>query len=261
MRPSIRTGLASAALAAAFAAVPAGLVPAASAYERVPPDPAPGGPERPYEPDVPGPENLDSLTVTATRGEGRSVTVAFDRRSRTADGSVPAAPRRFVFLFDRSIGFNPEAFPACTAELVREKGAQACPPGSQVGSGRSTSADGTLRDILVFNAEVGALRGALVVIPDTGVILEQTFERASPRYRGDYRWTLDEIVPPDGNPPGQRQGTARFELSFGATRTVKGRPVGFAETSARPGTSLKFGLWSEFVTGQVALPEDRTRLR
>ncbi|MFC5752488.1 hypothetical protein, partial [Actinomadura rugatobispora] len=228
----------------------------------VPPVPAPGGVERPYEPDVPGPENLDSLTVTATRGEGRGVTVAFDRRSRTADGSVPAAPRRFVFLFDRSIGFNPEAFPTCSAELIEEKGAQACPPGSQVGSGRSTSADGTLRDVLAFNAKVGALRGVLVVIPDTGVILEQTFERAAPPYRGaGYRWTLDEIIPPDGNPPGQRQGTARFELSFGATRTVNGRPVGFAETSARPGTNMRFGLWSEFVTGQVVLPEDTAKLR
>ncbi|GAA2407045.1 hypothetical protein GCM10010191_14070 [Actinomadura vinacea] len=252
-----RIGLAAAALTTALA----GTVPAAAADAGAPPDPAPGGPQRPYEPDVPGPENLDSLDVTATRGEGRSVTVAFDRRSRTADGSVQAGARRFVFLFDRSIRFNPQAFPTCTAELIREKGVRACPPGSQIGSGRGTLTTGERQEVLVFNAMVGRLRGALVVIPAGGVLLEQTFERASAPYRRDHRWTLDEIVPPTAVPPEERQGTARFELSFGATRMVNGRPVGFVETAARPGTKTKFGLWSEFVTGQVVLPRDTARLR
>ncbi|MFV2179703.1 hypothetical protein ACFHW2_33110 [Actinomadura sp. LOL_016] len=224
-------------------------------------DPAPGGPLRPHEPDVTGPRNLDGITVQATRNAGRSVTIAFDRRSRTAQNTVPAAARRFVFLFDRSISFNPEAFPTCARTTIDEQGVRACPPGSQVGSGRLTAFDGTEQDVLLFNSRINGMRGALVVIPQAGMILEQTFERASAPYRRNHRWTLDEIVPPTSVPPGQRAGTARFELSFGATRVVDGRPVGFAETTARPGTRLRFGLWSEFVTGQTALPTDTARLR
>lgn len=225
------------------------------------PDPAPGGPLLPHEPDVDGPRNLDGITVQATRNAGRGVTIAFDRRSRTAQNTVPAAARRFVFLFDRSITFNPEAFPTCARTTIDEQGVRACPPGSQVGSGRLTAFDGTEQDVLLFNSRINGMRGALVVIPQAGMILEQTFERASAPYRRDHRWTLDEIVPPTPVPPGQRAGTARFELSFGATRMVDGRPVGFAETTARPGTRLRFGLWSEFVTGRTALPTDTARLR
>ncbi|WP_207943360.1 hypothetical protein [Actinomadura sp. KC345] len=62
-------------------------------------------------------------------------------------------------------------------------------------------------------------------------------------------------------PPEQRAGTARFELSFGATRVADGRAVGFAETTAPAGAELRFGLWSEFVTGQIALPTDTALLR
>ncbi|MFB4319925.1 hypothetical protein [Actinomadura sp. 21ATH] len=224
------------------------------------PDPAPGGPLRPQEPDVTGPRNLDTITVQATRNAGRSVTIAFDRRSRTAQNTVPAAARRFVFLFDRAVRFNPEAFPTCARKTVDEQGVQACPPASRVGSGRLTAFDGTEQDVLLFNSRVNGMRGALVVIPEAGMVLEQTFERASAPYRRDHRWTLDEIVPPTPVPPAQRAGTARFELSFGATRMIGGRPVGYAETTARPGTRLRFGLWSEFVTGQTALPADTARL-
>ncbi|WP_026401471.1 hypothetical protein [Actinomadura rifamycini] len=132
------------------------------------PDPAPGGPMRPHEPDVTGPRNLDGITARATRNAGRSVTVAFDRRSRTAQDTVPAAARRFVFLFDRSITFTPEALPTCARTTIDAEGVQAGPPGSR---------------------------------------------------------------------------------------------VGFAETTARPGARLRFGLWSEFVTGQIALPTDTATLR
>ncbi|WP_207943361.1 hypothetical protein [Actinomadura sp. KC345] len=85
MQFTARTGLV---LAAAVATVTSA-APTARAAQDPPPDPAPGGPQRPYEPDVEGPENLDGISVTATRSAGRGVTVAFDRRSRTADGSVP----------------------------------------------------------------------------------------------------------------------------------------------------------------------------
>ncbi|WP_021598826.1 hypothetical protein [Actinomadura welshii] len=252
MKRVLRAGLVAAVLAGAAA-------PAAAAT--TPPDPAPGGPQRPFEPDVAGPRNLDSLQVTATKGEGRSVTVAFDRRSRTAEGTVPAGARRFVFLFDRAISFNPQAFPTCARTVITEDGPDACPPGSQVGSGIGTSFDGTEQPVLVFNTRVGSLPGVLVVLPETNVVLEQTFERVSTPYRGTYRWTLDEILPPTSVPPQDRAGTSRFRLAFGATTHRHGRPIGFAETSARPGTPMRFGLWSEFVTGQVVLPTSTTALR
>ncbi|WP_433466921.1 hypothetical protein [Spirillospora sp. CA-128828] len=249
MKSVLRTGLAATVLVVLA-------VPAAAAT--APPDPAPGGPQRPFEPDVTGPRNLDSLQVTATKDEGRSVTVAFDRRSRTAEGTVPAGARRFVFLFDRAISFNPEAFPTCARTTIVTDGADACPPGSHVGRGIGTSFDGSEQPVLAFNTRIGALPGVLVVLPETGVILEQTFERVSTPYQGTYRWALDEILPPTSVPPQDRAGTSRFRLSFGATTHRHGRPIGFAETSARPGTPLRFGLWSEFVTGQKALPTSTT---
>ncbi|MGW6502566.1 hypothetical protein [Nonomuraea angiospora] len=240
----------------AFLSMPA---PAATASV-APPDPAPGGPQRPYEPDAEGTENIDSLSVTATRGAGRSVTLAFDRRSRAATGEVPAGARRFVFLFDRSVSFHPEAFPTCARTVIEKLGAQACPAGSRIGGGRGEFANGESQEVLAFNTRVGRLPGVLVVLPGSGVILEQTLERVSDPYREDYRWALDEILPPTAVPPQERAGTTRFQLSFGATRQYRGRTVGFAETGARPGDRLAFGLWSEFVTGQVLLPTARTPL-
>ncbi|MFI0445049.1 hypothetical protein [Actinomadura sp. 6N118] len=231
------------------AAVPAGA-------GTTPPDPAPGGPQRPYEPDVNGPQNLDTLSVSVTRHAGRSVTVGFDRRSRTASGVMPAAPRRFVFLFDRSLTFHPEAFPTCARSVIETSGPDACPAGSRIGGGIGTAYDGRESPVLAFNTWVGALRGLLVVLPESGVVLEQTFERVSGPYRDRYRWALDEIVPPTPAPPEQRAGTSRFRLSFGATTRDRGRPVGFVETTR--GGKLGFGLWSEFVTGQVVLPEWQT---
>ncbi|MFW6719406.1 hypothetical protein ACHZ98_04380 [Streptomyces sp. MAR4 CNY-716] len=252
-------------LAAALAAVLAGVAaltpPAQAASPAAPPDPAPGGPQRPYEPDVEGTDNVDTLDVTATRGPGRSVTVAFDRRSRAADGEVPAGARRFVFLFDRSVSFRPESFPTCARAVVEADGVAACPPGSLVGEGLGNWPDGSEHDVAVVNTRVDGTPGVLVVIPGTDSILEQTFERVRDPYRGDYRWAADEIVPPGPVPPGERAGTTRFQLSFGATREHRGRTVGFVETTARPGDRLEFGLWSEFVTGQVVLPTATVRLR
>ncbi|NBE96245.1 hypothetical protein FE391_43410 [Nonomuraea sp. KC401] len=225
-----------------------------------PADPAPGGPQRPHEADVEGARNLDSLSVTATAGPGHSVTLAWDRRSRAETGQVPAGARRFVFLFDRSVRFNPDAFPTCDRALIEEKGAAACPDGSQVGSGLAEYATGEPREVLAFNTRIGRTPGVLVVLPSTGVVLEQTMERVSHPYREHYRWAMDEILPPNDTPPQERAGTTRFRLSFGATREHHGRTVGFVESTARPGSALRFGLWSEFVTGQVLVPVAKARL-
>ncbi|MEU6788362.1 hypothetical protein ABZ912_55020 [Nonomuraea angiospora] len=244
--------------AAALAAL--SMLASAANASAAPPDPAPGGPQRPYEPDVEGTRNIDALSVTATRGAGRSVTLAFDRRSRAETGQVPAGARRFVFLFDRSVSFNPGAFPTCARAVIEKQGARACPAGARIGGGLGESADGQSQEVLAFNTRIGRLPGVLVVLPASGVILEQTLERVADPYRKDYRWALDEILPPTSVPPQDRPGTTRFQLSFGATRQHQGRTVGFAETSAKPGDVLDFGLWSEFVTGQVVLPTVRTAL-
>ncbi|MFC4015314.1 hypothetical protein ACFOY2_49445 [Nonomuraea purpurea] len=237
----------------------AALAPAALA-DAEPVDPAPGGPQRPHEPDVDGTRNIDSLTVTAAKGQGRSVTVDFDRRSRAETGQIPAGARRFVFLFDRSVSFNPGAFPICARSVVEKDGVNACPKGSHVGSGRGEFPTGEPQEVFAVNTKIGKLPGVLVVIPGNGVILEQTLERVSRPYSKDYTWALDEILPPNDTPPEQRAGTTRFQLSFGATRRHQGRTIGFAETTAKPGEKLKFGLWTDFVTGQTILPTDTPRL-
>ena len=97
------------------------------------PHPAPFGPQRPDEPTVPGPDNIESGTAYVER-LGAGVSVTFDGHRATTTGEKPAAPREFVFLFDNSIRFNPLAFPTCSrAQLA----ASACPPGSKVGGGHA----------------------------------------------------------------------------------------------------------------------------
>ncbi|MFG1705267.1 hypothetical protein ACFLIM_18935 [Nonomuraea sp. M3C6] len=221
-----------------------------------PPDPAPGGPQRPYEPDVNGPENIDSLTVSVTREKGtrKGVTVTFDRKSVSASGGVPAGARRFVLLYDPSIRFNPEAFPTCSRDVLVDEGPQACPAASRVGRAAGTQLDGTRLQAIGYNARIAGRPGILLHFPDTGVLLEQTIEQVTAPYRADYRWAIDELIMPNDQPPEERAGTSRFELTFGATRSTAGRTVSFVETTAKPGARLKFGLWSEFVTGQVVLP-------
>ncbi|MGP3989154.1 hypothetical protein [Streptomyces sp. 3N207] len=224
-----------------------------------PPDPTPGGPQRPYEPDVPGPRNIDGLTATVrpdggTRG---GVRVAFDRTSRADPEGPPAAARRFVFLFDASLRFHPAAFPTCARTVVERQGTGGCPEGSRIGRGTAHAYPQGTSEVYAFNTRyANGMRGALVVIPATDTILELTWERVTGPYRQrGYLWGLDEILPPSDVPPADRVGTRRFQLEWGAARRTGPRTVSFAETTAEPGTKLRVGLWSSFVTGQVALPE------
>nr|WP_328829004.1 hypothetical protein [Streptomyces ureilyticus] len=250
-----------AAVVAAAAGVVLVAVPA-EGLERspVPPDPAPGGPLRPYEPDVPGPRNIDGLAgeITSDGGtSGKGVLVGFDRTSRAEPEGPPAAARRFVFLFDDALRFRPDAFPTCARTTVESGGVAACPEDALVGRGTShLYPDGTAEVYAVNTRHPNGMRGAIVVIPANDTILELTWEPVTAPYRGlGYRWALDEIIPPSPTPPEQRVGTRRFELTWGATRTVGDRTVSFAETKAKLGDELRLGLWSEFVTGQRVLPQ------
>lgn len=224
------------------------------------PDPAPSGAQRPYEPDVTGPKNIDRLDVTVTRNDassGKGVTVAYDRHSRTAEGVTPAAARRFVFLFDKSITLNNKAFPTCASAVIRDQGPAACPAGSHVGGGTSTNLQGQTTPVYLLNTKyANGDYGLIVSIPATGVLLEQTLEKASTPYRPRYRLAIDEIIPVSSTPPEQRAGTSRFQLSFGATRTLGTKTVSLVESTASNHRRLNFALWSHFVTNQTVLPTD-----
>ncbi|UGQ14750.1 hypothetical protein LO772_14935 [Yinghuangia sp. ASG 101] len=250
-----RLAVTTAVLAVAWTLVAAGPASAGGV-----PDPTPGGPQRPYEPDVPGPRNIDTLGARTVPDGGteRGVLVAFDRTSRAEPTGPPAAARRFVFLFDRSLSFNPEAFPVCSRAAIEAGGVGACPEGSQVGSGTSHAYPDGSTPVLAFNTvHAHGGRGALVVVPANNTILELTWERVTDPYRArGYLWALDEILPPSPVPPGERVGTRRFELTWGATRVAGGRTVSFAE-AARECGDVRVGLWSEFVTGQRGLVEAR----
>ncbi|MGW7520207.1 hypothetical protein ACWGJ2_31970 [Streptomyces sp. NPDC054796] len=257
-----------AAVALATAVVPG----AVAATGGGPPDPAPGGPQRPYEPDVPGPRNVDGLAVEVTPDGGtpKGVRAAFDRTSRAEPAGPPAAARRFVFLFDASLDVHPEDFPVCGRAVVEREGTGGCPEGSVVGRGAShLYPEGTAEVVAVNTRYADGTRGALVVIPASGAILELTWERVTRPYRErGYHWALDEIVPPDGRPPQERVGTRRFQLEWGASRVADGDGDGngggdggerasFLTRRGPEGERLRFGLWSLFVTGQIALPEAR----
>jgi hypothetical protein len=239
-------------LAAAICALPAILTPVAAAADPPVPDPAPHGPQRPYEPDVAGPVNISTVEAVARRdGAGhQGIVVSIDARTHTATGEKPAAPRRHVFLFDTSIRFNPLAFPTCSRAVIERLGISGCPAGSQVGSGRVELFPAGAADIAVFNTRYpNSTRGMLITIPAVGGIFENTFERASRPYRHDFRWASDEIIPPDPTPPQYRGANSRFQISFGATY----RGHSFLESTAPTGSPLRFGGHSEFVTGQVTL--------
>lgn len=222
------------------------------------PDPTPGGPQRPYEPDVAGPVNIDGLTSAVVRDGGteHGVRVAFDRTSRAEPAGPPAAARRFVFMFDRALVFHPDAFPVCARAVIEAEGVDACPGGSRIGAGTSHSYPDGSTEVYAFNTRYATgARGALVVVPANGTILELTWERVTGPYRQlGYLWALDEILPPTAVPPQDRVGTRRFELTWGATRDVGGRTVSFAELRSGH-AAVRTGLWGEFVTGQRAFVE------
>lgn len=238
-------------LTAALCALMVTGIPAA-ADSAPPPDPAPRGPQRAWEPDVPGPANLISVdaSVRPDGGTRFGIELSIDSRTRTATGEKPAAPRRHVFLFDPSIRFNPHAFPTCARTVISRSGIAACPPGSRVGSGRVELYPTGAADIAVFNTRYpSGTRGMLIAIPAVGGIFENTFERVSTPYRSDFRWASDEIIPPDATPPQNRRANTRFQITFGATY----RGHSFMESVAPTGRPLNFGGYSEFVTGQVVL--------
>lgn len=236
--------------------------PAAATGHRTPADPTPGGPVRPYEPDVAGPANRDTLTVTARASDTvrRGLSVTFDRTSRAEGGGVPAGARRFVFLFDRSLELHLDRFPTCAPATLATSGLAGCAPGSVVGRGVATAFGGAETPVVAVNTRYpDGLRGVLVHVPATGAILPNTLERVTGRYAKDYRWGLDELFPVTAVAPQDRPGTARFRLTFGAERVVAGTPVSLI-TRRGPDRSLRAGLWSEFVTGPVVVPQDRFRV-
>lgn len=249
MRARLLIGLTAVAVAITAAATVASAAPGGEP----PPHPTPFGPQRPYEPDVPGPENIDQGSV-AYAGDGNrfGVTVSFTSLRSTTTGVEPAAGREFVFLFDRSVHFNPYAFPTCDRAVIEEHGAAACPAGSQVGSGRAVFYRGGEGEVLVFNTAFDkGRRGVLIHIPVTGAILENTLERVVGEYRDAYGWGLNEILPVDDTPPQERPSTKEFYVTFGGVH--EGRS--FVRSFARPGAELSVGVWSEYVTGQTTLVE------
>lgn len=235
-------------LVAALFLLPAGATPASATVYST--DPTPFGPQRPYEPAVAGPVNIDSVVATVRKdgGSAQGIEVSIDRYSRTATGEKPAAARRFVFLFDKSIRFNSEAFPVCTRRVIETRGLAGCPAGSKVGSGRAEFYPRGEAEVAVYNTRyTNGLRGVLITIPAIGAILENTFEPVIPPYTKDFRWGSDEIIPPDATAPQDRGASTRFLVSFGAARNGRS----FVESSAPAGTPLALGGRSEFVTGQV----------
>ncbi|HSA53711.1 MAG TPA: hypothetical protein VLH10_26810, partial [Yinghuangia sp.] len=157
---------------------------------------------------------------------------------------------------DKALTFHPEAFPVCPRPVIEAHGVGGCPEGSRIGTGTSHAYLEGSTEVFAFNTRhtTGA-RGALVVVPANGTILELTWERVTGFYRElGYRWALDEILPPTAVPPQDRVGTRRFEITWGAPRNVGGRTVSFAESA--PGReATRVGLWSEFTTGQRLLLE------
>lgn len=205
---------------AVLAVLVAGASPAAATLAH----PAPLGPQRPYEPAVPGPTNLESGTAEVTR-LGNGVAITFDGHRSTPTGAKPAAPREFVFLFDNSIRFDPLAFPTCSrAQLA----ASACPTGSKVGTGRAEFYPAGAAEVAVYNTKfANRMRGVLITIPATGTVLDNTLEPVVGTYQRNYTWGLHEIVPPDATPPAERGSTTRFVVTFGATwqATTSSRPT------------------------------------
>lgn len=236
-----------------FTAVPAAATTGGAVY----PHPTPFGPQRPYEPDVAGPHNIDTGSVTYAEDGGSrfGVTASFiSLRSATA-AVEPAAAREIVFLFDRSVHFSPYAFPTCQRSVIEQHGAAACPAGSRVGSGRAVFYRGGEGEVLVFNTVLDeGRRGVLIHIPAAGAVLENTLERVSGDYRENYGWGLNEILPVDDTPPQERPSTKEFSVTFGGVHGGRS----FVQSFARPGAELHAGAWSEYVTGQTTLVEGTT---
>lgn len=227
------------------------VLPAAPASASTPPHPAPLGPQRPYDPDVPGPTNVESGTASVNR-LGTGVTVTFDGHRTTPTGEKPAAPREFVFLFDNSIRFHPYAFPTCSrAQLATS----ACPPGAQLGTGRAAFYPTGTADVAVYNTKFpNGMRGVLITIPATGTVLDNTLEPVVGGYQRKYDWALHEIIQPDATPPADRGSTTSFLVTFGATW----HGHDFMTSTAQPGRALNLGIWSHYVTGQKTLTEGTT---
>jgi hypothetical protein len=116
----------------------------------------------------------------------------------TTDGTVPAPVNRMVFSFTRGAKVHPEAFATCTTKLIEQKGPDACPKGSQLGTGTATA--NALETVFpakmwVFNGPKAGKNHKILVyavaLSTVRIFLEGTLKQTS----GKYGWVLDLPVP------------------------------------------------------------------
>jgi hypothetical protein len=149
------------------------------------------------------------------------------------DGSVPEPINHMRFSFTSGAKVHGEAFGTCTAKIIQDKGSDACPANSRLGTGTAVAEALETKfpaQVTVFNGPGTAASRKLLVYAralDTVVIvLEGTLKRTS----GRFGYVLDIPVPPIHTVgPGNDASITSFQVKVGGFGRVAGKRVPFIE--------------------------------
>jgi len=139
---------------------------------------------------------------------------------------------------------NPDAFPHCTKEILRQQGPTGCPPRSQIGKGTATG-DATplisraYADVFIFNGpRVEGKPTVLAWGKARGVQVSATVVSTLTRTSGRYGIRVDTVIPAIPTVIGQPDATVDgFDVQVGASIRKRGKLIHFAEApvGCKPG--------------------------
>lgn len=208
-----------------------------------------------------------SPTVAGSTERPRNASLSIVLTTPAPPPGQQFATDRAVIRLPRGVRFNGARFPNCTAARLQASGPSGCPAASRVGSGSADAValNGQINaalTITAFNARSG--RGLLLHV--TGAqpiqinsVIEGTLRRTS---GSTYGGVLDVPLPANlKNIAGAQPTLTRFAVRIRATRTVRGRRVGFVQTTGCPGGRWRFRADLTFTDGQTGRGTDSVRCR
>lgn len=212
-------------------------------------------------------QGIDGAISPAKAGstaKPRNATLSITLSTPAPPAGKQFATERAVVSLPKGLRYNGAKFPVCTPEKLQSGGPSACPAGSKVGSGdaEATALNGQINaklTVTAFNASKGK-KLLLLVQGSQPIQINSVIEGTLKSGKGGYGRILDVKLPPNLKSIAGAQPTlTRFHTKIRATRTVKGKKLGYVQSTSCPTGGWKFKADLTFTDGDTGTGTDVVR--